>query len=191
RCTAWAKDRGSHDGRCLLMLGPIHPAEGFVPLLRALAEIGSESNGWHIVIAGRETGDWRKMLEAAIRRKGAEDRVLLASASDPGSQRAWLARASALVAPALHVRFPVSIMQAVAAGIPVLATTCVAPVGLKDVIRVCGPTRYDLKIALRALFQLTDDDRAAFGRRAHDVGRAVLDWSVLVDRYVRFYQSLC
>ncbi len=59
----------------LLMLGPIDPIEGIVPLLKAFAEIGTVSDGWSIALVGREVGEWRKMLEAAIRRKGGEDRV--------------------------------------------------------------------------------------------------------------------
>ena len=82
--------------KLLLMLGPIHPIEGFVPLLKAFSEIGPDSDGWSIVLAGREIGDWRRMLEAAIRRKGEENRVKVTSAPDVPTQRAWLARASLL-----------------------------------------------------------------------------------------------
>ncbi|RME38072.1 MAG: hypothetical protein D6788_08135, partial [Planctomycetota bacterium] len=61
--------------RNLLLLGPVEPAEGIVPLLKALAELGPAADGWRVVLAGPQPGDWRKMLEAAIRRKGATDRV--------------------------------------------------------------------------------------------------------------------
>jgi glycosyltransferase involved in cell wall biosynthesis len=179
--------RGS---KLLLMLGPIHPIEGFVPLLKAFSEIGPDSDGWSVVLAGRETGDWRKMLEAAIRRKGEENRVKVTSAPDVPTQRAWLARASLLAAPSLQIRCPVSVMQAVAAGVPVLASSHAAPAGLDGAIHVCGTTRDDLKGGLRSLFALSDSDRTALGRRARDIGRSVLDWSVLVDHYVRLYQSL-
>ena len=127
--------------RYLLLLGPIHPLEGFVPLMKAFAEIGAKADGWNVVLAGRETGDWRKMLEAAVRRKGAGDRVDFASAVDVAAQRAWLARASALAAPSLHFRLPVSIMQAVAAGVPVIASHHAAPDGVDGVIRACPPSR--------------------------------------------------
>ena len=44
------------DGRCLLLLGPIHPVEGWVPLLTAFAELGTDSDGWYIVLAGPVVG---------------------------------------------------------------------------------------------------------------------------------------
>jgi len=181
---------GSVDERFLLMLGPVHPVEGFVPLLKALSELGPESDEWNVVMAGREIGEWRKMLEAAVRRKGGDGRVRFASASDAATQRSWLARASVLAAPSLQVRFPVSIIQAMAAGVPVLATSCVIPTGAEDVIRICAPVRGDLKAGLRALFGMSDEDRAAMVQHARSVARSQFDWSVLVDRYVRLYNKL-
>ncbi len=177
------------EGRCLLMLGPIHPIEGLVPLLRAVSEIGPECDGWNIVIAGRETGDWRKMLEAAIRRKGGEGRVRFAAAADTKTQRAWLARASIVVSPCLQVRFPASIMQAMAFGVAAVASSCVAPTGSEEAVRVCAPSRGDMKVALRSLIGLSDDDREALARKARDLCRTLLDWPVLVEQYVRLYKA--
>jgi len=178
------------DGRCLLLLGPIHPVEGLVPLMKAFAEIGTEADGWHMVLAGRQVGQWRKMLEAAIRRKGGADRVLFASAPDVMIQRAWLARASALATPSLHQRCPVSTLQAMAAGVAVIASDRVAPDGLENAICVCHPTWRDLADALRRVFQLSDEDREAFARKARDAGRLLLDWSVLANQYVELYKSI-
>ena len=178
------------EGRCLLLLGPIHPVEGLVPLLRAVAELGTDADGWNIVFAGRETGDWRKMLEAAVRRKGAADRVLFTTAPDLRTQRAWLARASVLAAPGLHFRCPVSIVQAVAAGVPAIASEHTAPDALDGTIRVCAPNREALKEALRFVFRLSDEDRASLARKARDVSHARLDWPVLVDEYVQLYENL-
>lgn len=189
-CGSADKACGSVDERFLLMLGPVHPVEGFVPLLKAVSELGPESEGWNVVMAGREIGEWRKMLEAAVRRKGGDGRVRFASASDTDTQRSWLARASVLAAPSLQVGFPVSIMQAMAAGVPVLATSCVTPTGAEDVIRICAPVRGDLKAGLRALFGMSDEDRVTMVQHARSVARSQFDWSVLVDRYVRLYNKL-
>ena len=178
------------DGRGLLLLGPLHPLEGFVPLMKAFAEIGPDADGWYVALAGRETGNWRKMLEAAIQRKGASDRVVVAPAADVATQQAWLARASALASPSLHFRCPVSIMQAVAAGVPVIASDRVAPDGLNGKIRSCAPRRDKLREALRFVLQLSDEDRASMAAEARDAGRSLFDWSVLVDQYVPLYQGL-
>ena len=178
------------EGRSLLLLGPLHPREGFVPLMKAFAEIGPDADGWYVALAGRETGNWRKMLEAAIQRKGASERVVFGPAAEVETQRAWLARASALAAPSLHFCCPVSIMQAVAAGVPVIASDRSAPDGLKEKIRCCAPRRDELREALRFVLRLSDEERTALVAEAREAGRSLFDWSVLVDQYVQLYQGL-
>ena len=178
------------EGSCVLMLGPIEPTSGCVALLKAFAELGPDASGWSVVFAGRETGDWRKMLEAAVRRKGGEGRVTFASAPDFETQRAWLGHAAVLAAPSLQVRFEVSILQAVAAGVPVVAPTCATPADMASGVRVCAPDREGLREALRSVFTLSSKERAESAGQARALGRGVFDWSVLVDRYVKLYEDL-
>lgn len=180
----------AHDEKCLLVLGPIHPGEGLVPLLRAFGEIMSEAPGWRIVIAGEDKGKWRRMLEAAIRRKGASDKVSMADAPDPAAQRSWLQRADLLASPALHIRCPVSIMQAMAAGVNVIASEWVAPAGLDGTITTCGVGRKQLGMALRSAIALPDEERAAAAARARKLAQSLFDWSVLVGKYLQLYRSL-
>jgi glycosyltransferase involved in cell wall biosynthesis len=178
------------DGRCLLLLGPIHPVEGLVPFLKAFAEILSEAEGWSILVAGAESGDWQKMIEAAIRRKGASDLVRLVRAPDIATQQALLNRADLLVSPALHVRCPVSIMQAMAMGVVVIASESVAPDGLNGEIITCAANRGQIKQALRTVIGLSDEERSSKARQARAVARRVFDWSVAVEHYVKLYESL-
>lgn len=188
---AVAGDSVSANGnRCLLMLGPLHPRGGCVALLKAIAEIGPGANGWNVVLAGKDNGEWRKMLESAVRRKKGDDRVTFAEASMVARQRALLAGASLVAAPGLHIGLPVSIMQAVASGVPAIASTCTAPPGLDGTIQVCEPRREALREALRSVLRLPDESRRAMGEKARTVGRAVFDWSVLADQYVQLYKSI-
>ena len=177
-------------GRCLLVLGPIHPAEGLGPLMQAFAEVGTDADGWNIVIAGPAPGDWRKMLEAAVRRKGGAGQVLFAPAPDAATQRAWLARASVLAAPSLYHRCPVSILQAMAVGVPIIASDRVVPDGLHAAVRVCPPTRPALREALRHVFRLSDEERKSMGHQGRAVCRALFDWSTHADQFVQLYEEL-
>jgi glycosyltransferase involved in cell wall biosynthesis len=176
-------------GRIILLLGPIHPAEGFVPLLTALAELGPEVDGWNVVLAGPAVADWREQLEAAVRRKGGQGRVVFVPAPDEATQQRWLARASILAAPALYPRCPVSILQAVSAGVPVLASSPVVPGGLDGAVHVCAPTRGDIKLGLRRLVALSDAERGRMGHDAREVARVSLDWRVLAQQYAQLYQQ--
>ena len=142
------------------------------------------------MLAGEEMGDWRKMLEAAVRRKGGEKRVLFTTAPDHATQRMWLARASILASPCLRVRCPVSTLQAVSAGVVVLASNGVVPGALEGVVQVCAPTRGDIKLGLRRLLAMNDEERARMAQDARDSARGLLDWPALVQEYVRLYEGL-
>ena len=180
------------EGRCLLVLGPIHPIEGCVVLLKAFAELGRHAEGWHIVFAGPQVGEYRDMLEAAVRRKGGVDRVMFATAPDVPTQRAWLARADVLVAPSLHVRPPVSILQAVAAGVPAVASDLVAPGSLSSAVRVYSPKCQALHDALRSMLTCSDSERTSMvekartlGQQHHDAG----DSAALTSVYETLYKN--
>jgi len=180
----------TNGNRCLLLLGPLHPRGGCVALLKAIAEIGPDANGWNMVLAGSDDGQWRKLLESAVRRKKSEDRVAFADATTVARQRTLLSRASLLVSPGLHIGLSVSIMQAVASEVPVLASTCTAPPGFGDAISVCGPRREELREALRSVLKLPDGSLRAMGEKARALGRAMFDWSVLADQYAQLYKSI-
>ena len=119
-----------------------------------------------------------------------QDRVRFVEAADVKTQRRWLRKASLLAAPSLHTRCPVSAMQAVAAGVPVVASAHSAPLGLEDEMWVFGTTRAELKITLRKILELSDEQRTAMAQRARDAVRSRFDWSVLSDDYVQFYRNL-
>ena len=178
------------NGRRLLMLGPIHPAAGYFPFLRALAEIGTLSEEWKLVLAGPQSGEWRQMLEAAVRRKGGVDRMKIAPAADLSAQRVWLAGSTILADPSLRIQGPVSILQAVASGVPVLASTCVTPPGMEEVIRVSRPRREAFKEALHEMLELSGQERDARAAAARKLGRSLFDWPILAERYVDFYRRL-
>lgn len=178
------------NGNYILLLAPIDPVEGCVVLLKAIAELGPIADDWSIVLAGRECGDWRKMLEAAVRRKGGQDRVIFVNASDIATQRQWLSRASILIAPSLHVRPAVSLLQAVAMGIPVIASECVAPDVLSEYIQVFGPTKPQLQRALRTAFENGEELLQTHAKQAKKLGVELFDWPIHAKTYADFYRSL-
>ncbi len=178
------------EGKYILLLAPIDPVEGCVVLLKAIAELGPIADDWSIVLAGQASGDWRKMLEAAVRRKGGQDRVIFVNASDITTQQQWLSRASMLVAPGLHVRPSVSLLQAIAMGIPVLASECVAPKILTESIHVFGPTKPQLQRALRSAFEGGEEVLQTRAKQALQLGAKHFDWPVHAKTYAEFYRSL-
>ncbi len=184
---AIADGRPDGEYRYLLFLGPIHPVEGIVPMLGAVAELGHDFRGWKLLLAGPEPGAWRRKLEAAIVRKRASDRVAFVTDPDVAAQRSLLGDASILVAPALRMRCPTSVACAVNAGVPVVASDHGLPPGAGAFVRVCKPDRVALRDVLRPLVTSTEEDLRTLGCRARDAGASLFEWSTHLDAYVDAY----
>ena len=183
-------ERNERNGRTVVALAPLHPINGFVPFLKAMAEVGAAGDGWDVVLAGPEVGDWRRQLEAAVVRKGGQDRVRFESAGNLAAQVRWLERGSVLVAPSLHPQCPTSVLLGLAAGIPILATACMALPSADSAIRVCEPNREAMRTALRTLLSMSDGERS---RLVEDIRRAAttkLAWSVVAPCYADLYTRL-
>lgn len=156
-------------------------------LLKALAELGPIANDWHVVFGAADTKGWRPMLEAAVRRKGGEDRVRFMDAPDVATQRKLIGESAVVVTPNLHPDLGIPVLQAAACGVPVIATTLAVPPGLNGTIQSCEPRRDALRDALRSMLSLSDEDRKRLGAGLKETARRTLDWSVLVDRYASLY----
>jgi|GEM_PF-2036344 len=177
-------------GRCALMLSDFAPHTGCAALLKAFAELGPDTNDWHIVIAGSGENNYCKMLEAAIRRKGGDDRVILSRIDNECGRRAWLARADVLVAPSFEPGPATSILQAAAGGVPVMASLQVLPDSLSGSVVACDASRAGIREGLRRIIRMDDTARLELANRAKLVVSGELSWGDLADRYVSLYNSI-
>lgn len=182
-------ERWPADHRCLLFLGPIDPREGLVPFLRAFAEIGRSGDGWLIVLAGRSVGDWQREIEAAVRRKGGTGRVFFEPAGHPEAQRTLLQNADLLALPAFCPRPPISLLQGLATGIPILASASTSIPQLNGAIRTHAPNKAELKERLREMLTMPDDERKLLGQRGRDAARPTFDWPTAIEPFVRLYHE--
>jgi len=176
-------------GRIILMLGPLNPSSGCVAVLRAVAELGPTADGWNVVLAGADPGNFRAKLQAAALRKGATGRVHFADAPDVETQRKLLSRASVVISAASRIQFDPSILSAVAARVPVAATRLTAPDELAEVITVCDPTREGIRRSIASLLTMSDEERTKRAERAFETARRTLDWSKLADSYAALYKE--
>ncbi len=108
----------SADCQLLIGVGRLVPIKGFDVLVRALPAIVKEAPAARLCLVG--DGPDRPPLEAEARALGVADRVMLAGAH--GQVAPFLAAADLLVAPSRNEGLGKSLVEAMALGLPVVAT---------------------------------------------------------------------
>ena len=111
-------DRTARAGRHYLAIGRLAPQKNFALLLDAFARIAADDDTLTILGEGPE----RAALERRAADLGISARVRLPGHVDP--LEPWLARADALVMSSDYEGVPAVIIEALAAGIPIVATDC-------------------------------------------------------------------
>ncbi|WP_103334272.1 glycosyltransferase [Pseudotabrizicola formosa] len=108
-------------GPHLVAIGRLSEQKGFALLIEAVARAVQALPGLQLTLVG--DGDLRPQIEAAIARHALARHVTLTGWLDEARVREALGRAQALVVPSFAEGLPVVIMEAMAAGRPVIATS--------------------------------------------------------------------
>lgn len=114
------RDPAMPAGRALLCVGHLVPGKGFHLAVEALARLRERFDDASLVIAG--DGPERGRLEALARRTGVLDRVRFLGEVPHARVPALLRGAARLLLPSFNEGYPNVVVEAVAAGVPVVAT---------------------------------------------------------------------
>jgi len=109
------------DQRTVLFVGRIHPKKGLDRLLRAWAKVEQEFPSWRLRIIGPTEADHHRALERII----VELKIGRASLEGPvygGAKLAAYQEADLFVLPSISENFGLTAAEALAAGVPVIAT---------------------------------------------------------------------
>jgi GalNAc-alpha-(1->4)-GalNAc-alpha-(1->3)-diNAcBac-PP-undecaprenol alpha-1,4-N-acetyl-D-galactosaminyltransferase len=112
--------RKDGDVQWLISLGRLAHQKGFDILIKSFAAVASKHPKWRLVIYGE--GPDRPLLERLRAESGSSDHILLPGLTrDPAEA---LSRASLFVLPSRFEGYPNALLEALAQGLPVLATAC-------------------------------------------------------------------
>jgi len=166
----------------LVAVGNLYPVKDHASLVRALAGL----EGVHVAIAGR--GDEQARLESLASELGVAARLHLLGLRDDVER--WLAAADVFVHPSLSEEMPLAILEAMAQGLPIVATRVGGvPDALIDGetgVLVPSGDAQRLRDAIRAL--LGDEPRRrAMGRAARARAESRFSVERMVDRYLHAY----
>lgn len=183
----WDKD-------CLVIgsLGNIRPAKGYDVLLRAARQIVDNNEQCRFVIAGEAKKDSALLKELLVLRKqlGLENYVRFLGFTDNAAQ--FLADIDIFLSSSVSEGLPLSAIQAMVAGAPIVATRCGGYEGLIDdgktglLVEVNNPDA--IREAVEKL-AASPDMRRDMAARAKQYAVARYDNAVMLDSYRRLYDG--
>ena len=174
----------------MLCVGRLEPAKGWDVLLAALARPEAPRSA-RIAFVG--TGPDEHALRASLAGQGLTDRVELVGWLDPPAIRDRLARAIALVLPSRRENYPLVLLEAMAAGVPVVATRVGGIPEMIDDGRSGLLVPPDDPGALAVALARVSTDEGLRGRLIEG-GRVVAErhrWDRIVVRLVAEYRLAC
>ena len=168
--------------------GRLVPIKGLTTLLEAFALLPAGLATSRLLLVG--DGPDRAVLAALAAQLGIADRVEFAGfLDDPAS---WLARMDVFALPSLHEGFPVALLEAMAAGLPCVAS---AAGGIPELDGGCGAVRLvasreakDWAAALASVLS-NPAERAALGARGRERIAGRFSVETVLARYLELYRS--
>lgn len=182
-----------HDGPVrLLCVATIAPRKGHLLLIEALAELGDRR--WQLTCIGSLTRDPAAALalEQAIARHALSERVLLAGEWPPERIGAAYAEADCFVLPSYHEGYGMAFAEALAHGLPIVATTAGAiPETVPSAAAMLVPPG-DRASLVRALAMVLDKAplRLQLAAAAAKAGAVLPDWPEAVGRWAEALDRL-
>src|SRR3954469_16077346 len=176
-------------GRLMTTASADAPMKGLVPLLEALAKVRTERDDAELVIIGKPKGKSR--IPALIERLGLDGAVRYVSGVTTERIVELYAEAELAVVPSLYEGFSLPAIEAMASGVPVVATTGGA---IPEVVGTDGTTAAlvppgDAGALAVTIGELLDDParRAAIGRAGRARVEARYSWKATAQQTVVQY----
>jgi glycosyltransferase involved in cell wall biosynthesis len=162
-----ASDASRAGDRYVLALSRLHPVKNLVHLIEGFADVIrlSGDTAWRLVIAGYGDESYTRELRRTIDRMHVSSRVTVRGWVEGDQKTELMRRASLFALPSLHENFGVSLVEAMAAGVPAVVSRHVHLAHAIDAAGagwVVGSSAVSIARGLNAAM-LNDDQRAARG----------------------------
>lgn len=185
----------AHDAYLLLTVARLDPQKNQLLAVRALPELLALNPRTHLLLIGAPTSPaYQAQLHAEAQRLGVVEHVTIIPGLPPTALPDAYHAANLLLLPSRHEPFGIVIVEAWAAGLPVVASA----VGGVPFLVEDGKTGFlfssDSSVALvcavQACQRLCPQARAALIARAKQQARQHYDWDKLTERLARLYVEL-
>jgi poly(glycerol-phosphate) alpha-glucosyltransferase len=178
------------DRQCVLFLSRLHPKKGIENLLEAWRGLTGESRNWCLLIAGAGSPDYEKHLRVRKDAQGLGDDVIFLGPMYGAEKKDTLAAADIYILPSFSEGFSMAILEAAAAGLPVVQTReCNFPelTSAGGAIEV-APEPEGIRSGLLQLMQLSKPERQEMGRRGRELVERSYTWPVQTRKMLEVYE---
>ncbi|MEE8168964.1 MAG: glycosyltransferase, partial [Phycisphaerae bacterium] len=177
--------------RRMLFVSRIHPQKGVEAMVRGCLPVLRDHPDWTLEIAGPDEVGLQRDLEDEVRRAGRERQVAFLGMLKRSDVLAAMHRAAFLIQPSLSEGLSVSILEAMAARLPVIISPeCNLPeVADADAGRIVAPEAGAIESAVRELVGMSDMGRRAMGKTGRRVIAERFSWESLLPRYRDLYEQ--
>jgi glycosyltransferase involved in cell wall biosynthesis len=179
--------------RRLLFLGRIHPKKGLMLLLPAWARICPQAKDWELVIAGPDEGGHLEEVRARVAELGIGDRVIFTGLVQGDEKVRLLYSADLFVLPSYSEGLPMSVLEALACEVPVIATreSNVGDLLAEGAGWECAAAVDTLAEALEQAIRASESERADRGSTGRRVVEARYAWPAVVQELQRACAAYC
>ena len=169
--------------RYVLFLGRIHQKKGIDLLLGAIRALRGRTEGVAFVIAGPVDEAYRARWRELLRANDVVNSLVLTGPVSGATKAALLRHASLFVLPSYSEGMPLAVLEALAAGCPVVITeACALPEVAEARAGVVSKANVDeLAAALSSLLG-NEPRRSAMSLRAAALARSSFDWTPIATR---------
>ena len=178
--------------RIILFLGRIDPKKGLDLLAPAFAKIHQQFPDTHLVIAGPDSIGFLPTVKAYFEKFSCSDAVTFTGMISGSLKYAALSAASIYVSPSYSEGFSMSILEAMAVGLPCIITEkCNFPEAADAKAAYVVETDADaISQALCKVLQQPQDSEA-MGQRARELVFDQYTWHCAADKLIQIYRRIC
>ena len=176
--------------RLFLFLSRIHPKKGIEMLLREWGALSKQHQEWHLIIAGDGERAYLAKLQKMARGYELQDRVSWTGLVSGADKEAFFRKAEFFVLPSYSENFGISIAEALAHGVPVIATRETPWKEIEDF--KCGwwikAENEGLNQSLRHIFKLSANELQAMGQMGINLVSERFSWGNISQKMADTYR---
>lgn len=175
------------DKKTILFLSRIHPVKGLLNLVEAMRLV--QPHGWRVVIAGPDSNGHQAEVQAAIDAAGLNEAFVFVGPVDDHAKWSLYQQADLFVQPSFSENFGISIAEALASGVPTIATQATPWAEIEQ--RQCGwwvdVGTEPLAQALRVATELDDSCRREMGQNGRLLIEQKYTWPAIAEQMTAVY----